>query len=82
MIPTGGRHMFEYEEAIVEQLLKENNDFKRLYNKHGQLKRRVEEVHRGREQLDDFSLENLKKEKLFIKDKMAALIEDYLQTHV
>jgi len=73
--------MFEYEEAIVEQLLKENNDFKRLYNKHGKLKRRVQDAHHGAEQLDDFSLETLKKEKLFLKDKMAVLIKNYRQTH-
>ncbi len=73
--------MFEFEKEIVDSLLNENQDFKRLYEKHSRLKRRVESVHEGSEPLDDLSLEVLKKEKLFLKDKMAALIEDYRQSH-
>jgi len=68
--------MFEFEGDIVEHLLKENKDFVRLYNKHDQLKRRVDGAHTGKEHLDDFSLETLKKEKLVLKDKMAELIEN------
>ena len=74
--------MFEYDEDIVENLLKENDDFKRLYNKHGQLKRKVEDIYKNSEPMDDITLGNLKKEKLFLKDKMALLIENYRQTHV
>jgi len=73
--------MFEFEKEIVDSLLNENQDFKRLYEKHSQLKRRVDNVHEGAEVMDDLSLETLKKEKLYLKDKMAALIEDYRQTH-
>ena len=36
--------MFEFEREIVEDLLKVNNDFRRLYTKHDQLKRKVEQV--------------------------------------
>ena len=39
--------MFEYDEEIVENLLRENDDFKRLYAKHGQLKRKVEDIYRN-----------------------------------
>ncbi len=73
--------MFEFEEGIVEHLLKENRDFERLYKKHDQLKRRVDGAHVGAEQIDDLSLESLKKEKLFLKDKMALLIENHRQSH-
>jgi len=69
--------MFEFEGDIVEHLLKENKNFVRLYNKHDRLKRRVDGAHIGKEHLDDFSLETLKKEKLVLKDKMAKLIEHH-----
>jgi len=74
--------MFEYENDIVQNLLDENDDFKRLFNKHDQLKRRVKQANTGVEPVDDFSLENMKKEKLLLKDRMAAIIEDYRRSHV
>ena len=69
--------MFEYENEIVSALLHDDDDFKRLYDKHDLLKRRVDEANSG----DDLSLENMKKEKLFLKDRMAAIIEDYRRSH-
>ena len=56
--------MFEFEREIVEDLLKVNNDFRRLYTKHDQLKRKVEQVKNKKAVIDEFSLENIKKEKL------------------
>lgn len=73
--------MFEYDQHIVNSLLSENNDFKRLYDKHDMLKQRVKEVNAGVVPMDDFSLEKIKKEKLSLKDRMAHMIEDYRQTH-
>lgn len=74
--------MFEYEHTIVANLLLEDMNFKRLYDKHIQLKQRVNGANEGMEDIDDFTLENLKKEKLMLKDKMAAIIEDYRRTRV
>lgn len=73
--------MFEYDQHIVNSLLSENNDFKRLYDKYDMLKQRVKEVNAGVVPMDDYSLENIKKEKLLLKDRMAHMIEDYRQTH-
>ena len=73
--------MFEYDQEIVEALLSENDDFKRMYQKHGELKDRVHGAHTGTSAMDDFSLENIKKEKLMLKDRMAAMIEDYKREH-
>lgn len=73
--------MFEFDQHIVNSLLSENNDFKRLYDKHDMLKQRVKEVNSGVVPMDDFSLEKIKKEKLLLKDRMAHMIEDYRQTH-
>ena len=71
--------MFEYDQHIVNSLLSENNDFKRLYDKHDELKQRVDEANSGTLPVDDFSLEKMKKEKLLLKDKMAMMIENYRQ---
>ena len=74
--------MFEYDNEIVESLLSENKDFERLYAKHGKLKQRVEQANSGVEPIDDLSLEQLKKEKLMVKDRLAILINDYRRVHV
>lgn len=73
--------MFEYDQHIVNSLLSENNDFKRLYDKHDELKQRVDEANSGALPIDDFSLEKMKKEKLLLKDKMAMMIENYRRSH-
>lgn len=69
--------MFEYDEEIVEALLKENVDFKRLYDKYIKLKQDVGSANAGDAPIDDMELEKMKKEKLFLKDQMAKIIEDY-----
>ena len=71
--------MFETDKEIVDDLLKINRDFRRMYTKHDQLNREVDHANRDIRAMDDFSLENLKKEKLLLKDKMAALIENHRQ---
>ena len=73
--------MFEYEQEIVNALLSENEDFKRLYSKHGELKVKVKDANSGMSPLDGYELDSLKKEKLYIKDQMAAMISQYRQSH-
>ena len=69
--------MFEFDEKIVENLLKESVAFKRLYDKYIILKRDVVSANSGNSSISDMKLEEMKKEKLFIKDQMAQFIEDY-----
>ncbi len=69
--------MFEFEKEIVQDLLKVNDNFRRMYNKHNQLNRKVDNANQRAETIDEFSLETLKKEKLLLKDRMAALIENH-----
>ncbi len=69
--------MFEYDEEIVEALLKDSVDFKRLYDKYIKLKQDVESANVGDSPIEDMELERMKKEKLFLKDQMARIIEDY-----
>lgn len=73
--------MFEYDQQIVDALLTESVDFKRLYDKHYELKQRVHDANAGTEPIDDYLLENMKKEKLLLKDRMAAMIQDYRRAH-
>lgn len=72
--------MFEADQHIVDNLLKENREFRWMYTKHDQLNREVDHANRDLRAMDDFSLENLKKEKLLLKDRMAALIESHRQS--
>ena len=74
--------MFEYEQEIVNALLSENENFKRLYSRHGELKEKVKSANSGVEPLDGYELDNLKKEKLQVKDKLAAMISQYRQNHL
>jgi hypothetical protein len=73
--------MFEHDQEIVNSLLNEDDNFKRLFEKHSQLKQRVREANLGMQPMDDFTLEKLKKEKLLIKDRMASIIANYRQAH-
>ena len=74
--------MFEYEQEIVNALLSGNENFKRLYSRHGELKEKVKNANSGVEPLDGYELDNLKKEKLHVKDKLAAMISQYRQNHL
>jgi hypothetical protein len=76
-----GDSMFEYDQHIVDALLSESADFQRLYRKHVELKQQVHDANARANLMDDMTLENLKKEKLLIKDKMAAIIEEYRRDH-
>ena len=69
--------MFEYEQDIVEQLRSNNKQFQKLYK----LKTKVRDAELGILPLDDYRLEVMKKEKLLIKDRMAAMIAQYKRQH-
>jgi uncharacterized protein YdcH (DUF465 family) len=73
--------MFEYDQAIVETLLHDNQRFQELYKQHHDLKERVKSAELGVRPMDDVSLGTMKREKLLAKDKMAAMIEDYRREH-
>ena len=81
MLLTKGDLMFEHDQQIVTSLLQEDDDFKRLYSKHVELKQRVNDVNSGVVPMDDMTLEKIKKEKLLLKDRMARMIESYRKQH-
>ena len=69
--------MFEYDQDIVQALLQADEQFQMLHKQHAELKKKVRDAELGVLPLDDFALGMLKKEKLFAKDRMAAMIEEY-----
>ncbi len=73
--------MFEYDQAIVDTLLHDNQRFQELYNQHHKLKEKVKDAEVGVVALDDTTLGTMKREKLLAKDRMAAMIEEYRREH-
>ena len=56
-------------------LLKESEDFRRIFNRHQQLDKRVSEAELGTAPMEDLALNQLKKEKLLAKDRLAYLMD-------
>jgi uncharacterized protein YdcH (DUF465 family) len=73
--------MFEYDQAIVDTLLHDNQRFQELYNQHHKLKEKVKDAELGVLPLDGVTLGTMKREKLLAKDRMAAMIEEYRREH-
>ena len=73
--------MFEYDQAIVDTLLNDNQRFQELYKQHHELKEKVKNAELGVLPMDDATLGTMKREKLLAKDKMAAMIEEYRREH-
>lgn len=67
--------MFEHRQEQMQQMLKENDEFRRLYNHHQQLEKRVMAAETGTAPLDDHYLHELKKEKLRTKDQLSRMME-------
>jgi hypothetical protein len=59
------------------KLVEADDNFRRMYERHQLLKERVSEANAGVTAMDWVELEELKKEKLHLKDKMAAVLEHY-----
>jgi len=69
--------MFEQEQRIVDRLLAESAAFKKLHDKHQDLKKRIDKAQRGKAALvEERRLEDMKKQKLRLKDQMARMIAD------
>ena len=67
--------MFEHHKSEMDELIKENEDFRRIYNRHQELDKRVTAAELGTAPMEDLALNQLKKEKLWAKDKLATLME-------
>jgi uncharacterized protein YdcH (DUF465 family) len=67
--------MFERRQELMESLLKSNNNFRRLYNNHQKLEKRVIAAENGTAPMDDLALTTLKREKLQLKDQLTRLMD-------
>ena len=72
----GVLHMFSDQKSKMERLIEENEDFRRIYNRHQELDKRVTAAELGTAPMEDLALNQLKKEKLWIKDKLAVFMAD------
>ena len=68
--------LHEYRD-IISVLKVENAHFAKIFEKHNELDHKVLDVEEGREAMDDFTLEKMKKEKLKLKDEAYAMIVKY-----
>ena len=67
--------MFEHRQQVMEKLMQESEDFRRIFNRHQELDKRVNEAELGTAPMEDLALNQLKKEKLWAKDKLAGLMD-------
>jgi uncharacterized protein YdcH (DUF465 family) len=67
--------MFEHRQNKMDELMKENEDFRRIYNRHQALDKRVTAAELGTAPMEDLALNQLKKEKLWAKDKLAMFMD-------
>jgi len=67
--------MFEHRQEQMETLLKSNERFRKMYNNHQQLEKRVIAAENGTAPMEDLALNKLKREKLSLKDQLARLMD-------
>ncbi len=67
--------MFEHRQPIMEKLMKEDEDFRRIFNRHQELEEQVTAAELGTAPMADLALNQLKKEKLFAKDRLARIMD-------
>jgi uncharacterized protein YdcH (DUF465 family) len=67
--------MFEHRQQQMERLMKESEDFLRVFNHHQKLDKRVSAAETGTAPMEDLALNQLKKEKLWAKDKLARMMD-------
>ena len=68
--------MFSDQKNKLDKLMKENDDFRRIYDRHQELDKRVTAAELGTAPMEDLALNKLKKEKLWIKDKLAVFMNE------
>ena len=72
--------MFDSNQEQVEQLLRENENFREIYNQHQQLHKRIMAAETGTAPMDDHALTELKKQKLHAKDELSRMMDEYMHS--
>ncbi len=58
--------MFEHQQNKMDELIKDNEDFRRIYNRHQELDKRVTAAELGTAPMEDLALNKLNKECAFV----------------
>jgi uncharacterized protein YdcH (DUF465 family) len=71
------------EKELKELLLKKDEVFKKAYNQHKQLEKKLEKIKQKDflTEVENMEEKELKKKKLFLKDKMYYLMTEYRKAH-
>lgn len=67
--------MFEKQQSEIESLIKDNQEFRTLYQRHKELDKKVTDAELGVLPIDDVTLGQMKKEKLWAKDRLTQMFE-------
>jgi uncharacterized protein YdcH (DUF465 family) len=67
--------MFEHRKELLEKMKEESAEFRRVYNRHQELDKRVTDAEVGTAPMEDLALIKLKKEKLWAKDQLARMMD-------
>lgn len=70
--------LHEYRD-IISQIKQENAHFAKIFERHNELDQKILDVEEGREHMEHFELETLKKEKLRLKDEAYQMVLAYKQ---
>lgn len=72
--------LHEYRD-IISKLKVEDAHFAKIFEKHNELDNKIIDIEEGREHIEQFELEKLKKEKLHLKDEIYAMVLKYKKEH-
>ncbi|AOH36123.1 YdcH family protein [Luteimonas sp. JM171] len=67
--------MFEGQQSQLEDVMQSNPEFRRLYQHHKKLDKKVMDAELGVLPVDDVTLSQMKREKLAAKDRLARMYE-------
>ncbi len=67
--------MFEHRQEQMEKMKQENENFLRVFNRHQELDKKVTAAEVGTVPMEDLALNQLKKEKLWVKDQLARMMD-------
>ena len=73
-------HEFPEHRDTIHDLKMNNAYFARLFDQYHDIDHEVHRIEQGVENTSDVHLENRKKERLLLKDKLYAMIKEHLQT--
>lgn len=71
-------------DALKEELIQTDDDFRRLHEQHQSYEKRLDELNHKSllSEEDELEEKQLKRQKLMLKDRMAALLRQHEEAHV